>query len=542
MRFLCHIRHLLLSTEYSAFNVQFQMTPGLYCGLCEANVVNYTVNNVLANCLTLPRIEELISVDRFEKRLVEGAEIQKHPPCVKHKPLQSISTKSRKVNATHAAKVIESWKRSGISDHVRYYVTWNLPSLTSFLVSHHGLPFTAAISEPIPEPGFFDENFESPRACESREIPASDDSSEHGSFTSRHSCDPVTAEASDSATLDDSSEDWSSDDDDGSQNVKLGSCDDRSNGDDDDNGGDGFVKTRGRKKRATHRDIFEMIKAVYFLSDGLMTKILRLWAKYRPVEDWNNFPTDGRLLSNRSARHYMRKFKPRRVVCGLKTSDGVPFHKKDIRDDMLRRFDETGTTIDAATAALKPKGDCIDFDVEECLLLETPGVLEPEKLVRLLRLVHAANPDLLSPHFLRIVDMERFHDERLRPNPKRSRMNYFALKWHADGVQIAKNSRAPGCVPISFAIERVCPYNPETMEVDTSQVLVIPASASPVLATTVYHGIGKSDLFQMTQFWHSEEYRLHPRRVMPPGEQRRIVVESRLRCGDTPIKALLTGM
>lgn len=47
-----------------------------------------------------------------------------------------------------------------------------------------------------------------------------------------------------------------------------------------------IIKYKLEKKRATHRDAFEMIKALLFIPDEQMTKILGIWRRLRPVEGW----------------------------------------------------------------------------------------------------------------------------------------------------------------------------------------------------------------------------------------------------------------
>lgn len=117
-------------------------------------------------------------------------------------------------------------------------------------------------------------------------------------------------------------------------------------------------------------------------------------------------------------------------------------------------------------------------------------------------------------------------------------MNYFAVKWHADGVQIAKNSTKGSTTPISFSIHCVSPYDPATCSILEAQSLVVPSWMSPVFTTTVYHGTMKCDLFQLTQHWHGEEERLDPSRYV---EGRRLVVGCLARVADSIEKAYLAG-
>jgi hypothetical protein len=177
------------------------------------------------------------------------------------------------------------------------------------------------------------------------------------------------------------------------------------------------------------------------------------------------------------------------LVCGLKKPDLVPFHPLEKRQEMLERFERIGSTVKPEG---RPEGDCIDFDLEKCLLLQSPGNLCPVKYLMFLRRVHAARPNLLSSVFLRIVDPGLYYKEKFEPNPLRSKMNYFSLKWHVDGIQIAKNSTSAEGKPLSFMIDAVCPYDPETTKIATDPKidLRIPPSQTTVHTLTVYHGRG----------------------------------------------------
>jgi hypothetical protein len=301
------------------------------------------------------------------------------------------------------------------------------------------------------------------------------------------------------------------------------------------------------KKQATHRDAFEVIKATLCLSDEEMSKALRIWKNMKPVEDWKNFVVDARLLARASLRH-LRGVAPRRVVCGLKKPDLVPFFKptnprKKTREEMLKTFLETGTTI--AKEDIKVWGDCIDFDIEKILLMQSPGNLNPREYLRFLKKVHAARPNLLSLDFVRLVDQELYyHELYVEANPLRSKMNFFNLKWHTDGIQIAKNSTSAEGKPISFMIDMVCPYDPETKEVttDTSIALRIPPSQTSVMTVTVYHGRGKADLFQFMDFWKKEEWRLSVDNEDPDVlKNRRMVIGYLLTIADAPERSLNLG-
>jgi hypothetical protein len=82
---------------------------------------------------------------------------------------------------------------------------------------------------------------------------------------------------------------------------------------------------------------FERIKAALCLSDDDTTKMLKIWKNMKPVEDWEGFVTDGRLLALRHLR---------------------------------------GIVQESSTRGMRPQDD---FDLEKCLLLQAPGNLCPHK-------------------------------------------------------------------------------------------------------------------------------------------------------------------
>lgn len=302
----------------------------------------------------------------------------------------------------------------------------------------------------------------------------------------------------------------------------------------------GWVHYQYTKKQATHRDAFEKIKAALCLSDEDTTKMLKIWKNMKPVEDWDNFVTDGRLLARPALRH-LRGIAPRRVVCGLKKTDLVPYIPVAKRDAMLLRYQQTGCTVDPTG---RPKGDCIDFDLEKCLLLQSPGNLNPKGYLKFLKRVHAARPNLLSEDFVRLVDPQLYAREKLEHNDLRSKMNYFELKWHTDGIQIAKNSTSAEGKPISFMIDSICPYDPDKKQIitDEKHALRIPPSLTTVMTITVYHGRGKCCQFQFSEFWKNEEWRLSVKNddalVL---KSRRLVVGSLLTIADAPERSLNLG-
>ena len=255
-------------------------------------------------------------------------------------------------------------------------------------------------------------------------------------------------------------------------------------------------------KRPTYRDAFEIIKATLLLTDSQCTKMLLIFSNLDPVPDWENFPLDGRSLA-KPKPEYLRLLKIRKVVCGLKKNDFVPFHKKEERKAMLTLFQETGHAISLDDPRYQHKGDIVDFDLEKSLLMESPGNLNPKLHGRMLEQVHAARPNLLSRPLLKLVDEHQWRVEKVNPNPLRAKMNLFALKFHADGVQIAKNSVSSECTPLSCAVDSIFPYDPETKRHDVGARLVIPSSMSPVHTVSLYHGRSACGPMEFGAHWKS---------------------------------------
>jgi hypothetical protein len=306
------------------------------------------------------------------------------------------------------------------------------------------------------------------------------------------------------------------------------------------------IATLIKPTRPTYRDAFEVIKATLLLTNSQCTKILLIWHNLEPVPDYANLPKDGRSLA-KPKPEYMQQKKIREVVCGLTKKDFVPFHNPKKRMAMLSRFEQTGSTIPLDSEKYKYRGDIMDFDIEKSFLLESPGLLNPKMQERLLQQVYAARPNLLSPPFLRIVDPQQWHIEQLEPNPARAKMNLFSLKFHADGVQIAKNSVSSECTPLSCAVDRIFSYDPETKKHDVKSGLVVPSSMSPVHTVSVYHGRQACGPMEFGAHWKKELDRLDP--DVHDGEsdfdftgQRRLVVSQRVMIADAVERSKRAGM
>ncbi len=289
------------------------------------------------------------------------------------------------------------------------------------------------------------------------------------------------------------------------------------------------------------RMCFAIAKATIPLNDSVCSKLMTIFNNVKP-DNYDDMITDGRYLAPPDPE-YLRQMKLRKTVCGLTKENFVPFHKQEKRDEMMRRYETTGTTIDTSKGNF-PEGDIMDFDVDKVLLLESPGNLNPKGYKRLLERVHAARPNLLSPDLLYIVDKGKFFEELRKPNDDRPKKNLFSLMIHSDGVQIAKNSSLPECSPISFAIDRICPFDPSTGAVDEARALVIPSTMLIAQTISVYHGKGTADLFQYMEHFKSEMCRLSPSLhiVERKGEEeRKLTVSHRLTIADSVERSKRTG-
>jgi hypothetical protein len=501
-------------------------------------------------------------------------------------------------NAKKAGQIIEKWRTPrGLPEAAKHYIREHHKQLAAFLKSHHHIETSLAediIPRDVPEPTLQDRPRHTPSPIQHRghsndvpdggtagipviqaspqsqrlqrepgndeslrlvpEIPTSNCTSPQNS--PEDSCDTSWVDFDDLLPIDvpDSDGDIAvSDSEDESRNNDLHLDIEQMFGFLDKapfvsstpvNGGSGNSLPHGWRKysplktRATHRQAFEKIKAALCLSDEEMSKILKIWKNLKPREDWDNFVIDGRLLA-RPALQHMRGIKPRTVVCGLKKPDLVPFKMED-RERKLELYKTIGSTVHPNLA--KAEGDCIDFDFEKCMLLQSPGNLNPGLFLKFLQRVHAARPNLLSADFVKLADPDLFYNEKETPNPLRSKMNYFLIKWHLDGIQIAKNSTSSEGKPICFMIDSIYPYDPETKKFNETAGLRIPPSLTSVITITVYHGRGKCCQFQFAQHWKSEEWRLHIENNDPDVlRKRRMVIGYRLTIADSPERSLNLG-
>jgi hypothetical protein len=514
----------------------------IVCGTSEK--VNYTrKKNELANCLTQFLAEALLKTSEHEKDMVKsGKDGLKFPPEQKVKSLSGTSRKSLHVNVSAAALVLESWKKNGLTLAASRYIRCYHAPLQTFLETHHGLHLA-------PEPACLSEEFE-------MQVDAYHDDSEHVTNSSNE-CSSAFEQA---AALDSGAAadlDQVDNSDDGIQVTRNDCIEIEQEGEDDfdeveeassesdddfdhERGGTSVTLNSEAAPRVTHRQAFERIKATLMLSDSVMNKILSIWKKLKPVEDWDKFTTDARLLA-RPGKMYMAELPIRKVICGLSVKDGIPYHDAQKKEEMLQRFATTGTALDVTEKTIF--GDVVDFSIQDCLLLRSPGMTNSRSYFELLTCLNAANPLLLSSKLLQLVDKKAYHNECLHGAAEgRSKMNCFFLQAFTDGLQVAKSSTKPQGIPILCALHRVCPYEPVSKSVDWERGMRIPYRFSDPFTVVLYHGSKKPELFDFTKKFFQELHFLHPKKEMLPGENRELVVEFFLQIADTPMKAHVLGM
>ena len=553
--------------------------PGLFCRFCQAKIVNFTIDkrgdggSQDGDCLNLNLVVAILQADAFEQKALSSQQVSVRPPIdCSYRGKGASSSRAIRDNARLAANAIGRWKSdAGMSDHIVYYIAANDKNLLKFLLRHHPqLQKHFKKAEPIHgSPGLLDMPSFCQQTCSSaaavfNRVTEGEDlldnvsdsvsaaaasasiSARSGSFDADVD---MTALASDVeineicastelATLSDEYEffeeetdaDYSTNDEDDDAPGEWEDVHENKEEENDNQLPPDLITVTSRKANATHRHAFAVVKATIHLSDNKTTKLLTIWKNLRPVADWKNFRTDGRLLAPPDKK-YLKQARIRKVVCGLGKSDFVPFHDAEKREKMMQCYEETGTTIEAEK--IKFTGECIDFDIEKSLLMQSPGNLNPLRHETCLKKIHRAKPNLLSAEFLKIVDEPMYQREKLYPNPERPLMNLLSLKFHSDGVQIAKNSTKSECVPLSFSINGMYPFDPVTNSIpDTTKGQIISALDSSVHTTTVYHGNQSCCVFQFAEHMIEQTDRLNPRNVSPGVLDRKLVVVRHLTIAD----------
>jgi hypothetical protein len=539
--------------------------------------VNYTCDDAKypeGRCLTSDLIRQIFEADRYQKGV--DKKVYDDVPNPANYPVgkgRGEKDRSRKDNARDASKILRRWIDVECRQPTVRYICSNLPELREHLSSHHRLsldvPATSDSSTVQPTRDTDDASVDD---VDSHEVTAfidqllnntspleQDVCADFPDNSSADSADvncqpedetvnavvdpcPISGVVDNVATggydfeeivqllseiyVGDSSEFLGRKSDDVTNNCQSGVQDD---------------VVRELPPKPSVRMCFAIAKATIPLNDSQCTKLLTIFDNVRP-DNYDDMIKDGRYLAPPDPA-YLKQMKVRKVVCGLTKADFVPFHDAKKRAKMMRHYEKTGSTIDN-TSGKYPEGDILDFDVEKNILMTAPGNPNVKGFRKLLERTHAARPNLLSPDLLFIVDKGKFYDELLTPNPARPKMNLFSLMVHSDGVQIAKNSSLPECSPISFAIDRIYPFDSETGTWDEAQSLRIPSTMLVAQTISVYHGKGAADLFQYMEHFKKEMRRLSPTLHIVAGKgepQRKLVVSHRLTIADSVERCKRTG-
>jgi hypothetical protein len=307
-----------------------------------------------------------------------------------------------------------------------------------------------------------------------------------------------------------------------------------------------------RKRQFSLRQVLEIFAAHETLSEELLNRLLSLFRELKPVMPTNwekEVPKDARTLRKRYARKLIGKFVPYKIPAGLSTKNGIPMKNSSVKENMLKRLRETGSTVDKTSHEVF--GDAAYFGVRDCLFMESPGNTHVKNYMRTLQRVHAANPYLLSPKFLKLVDKPMWIKERdeawrstpgqtpLDFHPKRPKFNCFYLRLFIDGVQIANNSSAPSALPVAFSIERIVPYYPDRDDpVAFYDGVIIPVSFAQPCVALSFHGPNKPCLHEYTRPLAEEFERHEPDNRTA---DRDVIFDFRCLIADCPMVSLASG-
>lgn len=270
------------------------------------------------------------------------------------------------------------------------------------------------------------------------------------------------------------------------------------------------------------------MKSALSLSDRDMTKVINIFDEERPEMNYENLPRDGKNLS-KVLRKYM-KSKPhiRKVQDGLSCIDQPRLNGSLPRGGPSKNP--------------RKEGDVADFSIQESLYNYGPGMVHATKHRQLLRRLNAAYPLLLSPDLLRAADEVQFNKEKTNGSlGNRPSMNYFSLKFHLDGVQVAKNGRKPQAIPVLAAIEAIAPYDPVSKTVDVSSSVRIPYGHIRPFLVSFYHGSKKPNQHEFLREFFDELVLLDPNADVPNGKSRLCTVQIFCVICDSPMKSWVTG-
>lgn len=443
------------------------------------------------------------------------------------------SDKRRRVNCCNAFKIMQQWQESGIPERARNYLFWNHPEMSTYLedrdiiINLNCNPTDHTTVETQPAQSESDDGELESETSEEEQMTTDESEADSEELSIRQSF---------------------------SENEDI--CDGNTDDKDSDNSKfflrcyinpeslvvnenlaisgivlsllDGGVGVHIRKQK-TLRDVLLLIKSVLSLSDHQMTKIIQIFNEERPEMNYEDLPRDGKNLS-KALRSYMKGHGHiRKVTDGLSVNLQKPING-ELSALRKRKIPKT------------KDGDVADFSIQESIFSYGPGMVHTMKHRRILQRVNAANPTLLSPALLKTANEGQYNKEKingllhLRPP-----MNYFALKLHADGVQVVKNGRKPQAIPILAAIDSIAPYDPATKTIDERQSVRLPIQHVRPFIVSFYHGSKKPDQYQFLQEVMNELVLLDPEADVPIGKERLCVAQVSCVICDSPMKSWMTG-
>lgn len=275
-----------------------------------------------------------------------------------------------------------------------------------------------------------------------------------------------------------------------------------------------------------------MMKSKLSLSDNQMTKIINMFREERPEMDYKNLPRNGKNLSKGLRTYLKGEGHIRRVQDGMRGIDQEPLHARAVALKLKKKIRKK---------PIRKEGDVADFSIQDSLFNLGPGMVHAARHRRMLMRVEAANPNLLSPALLKTMDEAKYNKEKMDGTlGNRPCMNYFSLKLHADGVQIAKNGRKPQAIPILAAIDTIAAYNPETKIINGESSVRLPIRQVRPFIVSFYHGYKKPNQYQFLSKLMDELVLLDPDNE--DCNDRLCVVQIHCIICDSPMKSWLTGM
>jgi hypothetical protein len=549
-----------------------------WCNLCESSATNLSRKGLIeANCLTSEILLAILRARNYQLSAKPGTSLARAPPVDSFNFRKQTRAETIHRHVLAGLKIINEWKTVGISNFGAHYVeAHGGDNVVNFLKSHHSIDVVDILNKARRSSVLHEENTSADSMCcgshgsvvvnngserleEFHNSSHDDDddssifctSSEEESECDRYS-DISDLEIDNVEIVDKKIDDNEYDTDDVLRRKDTNMFGDLSNRVHLDLHADDVISDSRREY--TLREVLEIFQANEVLPDEVLNRLLSLLRHLQPKmpKDWHKeLPKDARSLRKRSARKLVKKFKPYKIPAGLSTKHGIPIRDERAQVKLMKCLKETGSTVDKSTHELY--GDAVFFGIRDCLFLRSPGNTHVQNYKRTLLRVHAANPNLLSPAFLKIVDNEMYQKEREEGwrkcgennghpkfHPNRPEMNCFYLRLFIDGVQVANNSSAPSALPVAFSIERIVPYDPTARKVKFEDGVVIPAAYAQPCIALCFHGPNKPCLHEFTLPLAEEFDRHDPHAASPPSD-RDVVFDFRCLIADCPMVSLASG-